>query len=113
MCFVSVGSKAIAKKISEALLSDKLAACVSTIGGMSSVFRWKDGIEEANEFLMLIKTRASLREEVIQCIKQNHNYEVPEILFIPVEGSREYLDWIGANTRFALGEPPIASENPK
>ena len=86
-------------------MNEQLAACVSAIAGMKSIFRWKGKMEEADEVLLIIKTRASLREEVMQCVKKNHNYEIPEILFIPVEGSREYLDWIGANTRFSMAEP--------
>ena len=104
ICIVSAGDRAVAKKITEALVSEQLAACVSAIEGMKSMFRWKGKMEEADEILLLIKTRASLREEVMQCIKNNHNYEVPEILFIPIEGSREYLDWIGANTRFSMAD---------
>ncbi len=105
ICIVTAGDKAVVKKITEALLNEQLAACVSAVEKIKSVFRWKGKTEEAEEILMIIKTRASLRDEVMQCIKKNHNYEIPEILFIPVEGSREYLDWVGANTRFALSEP--------
>ena len=105
ICIVSAGDRAVAKKITEALMNEQLAACVSAIAGMKSIFRWKGKMEEADEVLLIIKTRASLREEVMQCVKKNHNYEIPEILFIPVEGSREYLDWIGANTRFSMAEP--------
>lgn len=105
ICIVSAGDRAVAKKITEALMNEQLAACVSSIEGMKSIFRWKGKMEEADEVLLIIKTRASLREEVMQCVKKNHNYEIPEILFIPVEGSREYLDWIGANTRFSMAEP--------
>ncbi|MCR4819614.1 MAG: divalent-cation tolerance protein CutA [Elusimicrobiales bacterium] len=105
ICIVSAGDRAVAKKITEALMNEQLAACVSAIEGMKSIFRWKGKMEEADEVLLIIKTRASLREEVMQCVKKNHNYEIPEILFIPVEGSREYLDWIGANTRFSMAEP--------
>jgi periplasmic divalent cation tolerance protein len=105
ICIVTAGDKAVVKKITEALLNEQLAACVSAVEKTKSVFRWKGKTEEAEEIMMIIKTRASLRDEVMQCIKKNHNYEIPEILFIPVEGSREYLDWVGANTRFALSEP--------
>jgi periplasmic divalent cation tolerance protein len=110
ICIVTAGDKAVVKKITEALLNEQLAACVSAVEKTKSVFRWKGKTEEAEEIMMIIKTRASLRDEVMQCIKKNHNYEIPEILFIPVEGSREYLDWVGANTRFALSEP--GTDNP-
>lgn len=115
ICLVTAGDKAIARKIANALLNEQLAACVSFAEGITSIYRWKGKIEENAEVIMIIKTRDILREEVIQCVKKNHNYELPEILFLPVEGSADYLDWIGANTRFAMGMSSDAavSETPE
>ena len=111
ICLVTAGDKAVARKIAHALISDQLAACVSFASGVSSIYRWKDKIEENSEIVMIIKTRDSLCDEVIQCVKKHHNYELPEILFIPVEGSKDYLDWIGANTRFAMGNASDSEDN--
>lgn len=102
ICLVTVGDKTVAEKITEALLEGHLAACVSTINGVVSKFYWKDKVDSASEILLIIKTKSSLRKDVMQCVKINHNYETPEIIFIPiVDGSQDYLDWIGANTEFS------------
>ena len=80
ICIVTAGDKAVVKKITEALLNEQLAACVSAVEKTKSVFRWKGKTEEAEEIMMIIKTRASLRDEVMQCIKKNHNYEKNHII---------------------------------
>ncbi|HNT97689.1 MAG TPA: divalent-cation tolerance protein CutA [Elusimicrobiales bacterium] len=99
ICFVTVGDKASARKITEGLLAERLAACVSVIEGVTSTYRWQGKIETSQELLLLIKTRASLAADVTQFVKKNHPYTVPEIIFADIsDGSPEYLDWLGANT---------------
>ena len=60
ICIVSAGDRAVAKKITEALMNEQLAACVSSIEGMKSIFRWKGKMEEADEVLLIIKTRCAI-----------------------------------------------------
>lgn len=99
ICFVTVGDRESARKIADGLVRGKLAACVSTMGGVTSTYRWQGGIETSTELLLLIKTRKSLAADVIQFVKRHHPYTVPEIIFADIEaGSRDYLDWLGANT---------------
>lgn len=93
--YCTVGSDEQAQKIAKILLEEKLAACVNTIPGLRSAYWWHGQIEEATELLLIIKTRASHTDEIIQVIKREHEYEVPEVIFIPIiKGSQEYLDWI-------------------
>ena len=106
VCLVTVGDEKTASLIAGGLVEDKLAACVSVVGGVTSVYRWKGKVEKSKEFLLVIKTRKSLAEDVGQFIKRHHTYTVPEILFLDVErGSMEYLDWLGANTLFTTNIP--------
>ncbi|HBE87976.1 MAG TPA: divalent-cation tolerance protein CutA [Elusimicrobia bacterium] len=106
ICFVTVGDKETARKISDGLLREKLAACVSVVEGVTSSYRWQGKIETSAELLLLIKTRKSLSAEVSQLVKQLHPYTVPEILFTDIDGgSRDYLDWIGANTVISANVP--------
>ncbi len=89
-----------AKKIAHGLIKEKLAACCNIISNLTSVYEWKDEICEDREFLILAKTKKELFEEVKTCILQNHSYELPAILMLPVEAGLEgFLDWIGENTR--------------
>jgi periplasmic divalent cation tolerance protein len=88
-----------AKKIAQALLEQRLAGCVQMVGPVKSMYRWKGQIETAVEWQCWIKTRRAKYEAVAQVIRQNHTYEVPEILAIPiVEGAESYLRWLASET---------------
>ena len=106
VCFVTVGDEKTAELIAKGLVEGKFAACVSVIGNVASTYRWQGKVEKSREFLLVIKTRKKLREDVEQFVKRNHTYTAPEVLFLDVEyGSREYLDWVGANTLFTSNIP--------
>ncbi|HAT72105.1 MAG TPA: hypothetical protein DCS63_04745 [Elusimicrobia bacterium] len=106
LCFVTVGDRKTAEEISSGLLEEKLAACVSAVPGLESAYWWKDRIEKSSETLLIIKTRRALREDIIQFVKEHHPYSVPETVFTEIAaGSRDYLDWLGANTLFTTNIP--------
>ena len=92
--------KRIAQKISESLLRKKLAACVKIIPNVESSFWWEKKLENENEFLLQIITRKELVDKVKEIIKQNHSYELPEIVEFEIRSSSpEYLKWIEEVTR--------------
>ena len=84
-----------AEKIAEIVVSEKLAACVQIIPSIKSVYRWQGKVEKSKEQLLFIKTKTELFEKVEKAIKENHSYEVPEIVAVPINnGSKEYFEWI-------------------
>lgn len=88
-----------AERIAHALVEERLAACVNVIGGVHSVYRWKNSVEAAEEVLLLIKTRDVAVDAVSERVHQLHSYEVPEFLVLEVGGGSEaYLAWIAGNT---------------
>ena len=88
-------TKEEAQKIALYLVEQKLAACVQIGGPIESTYRWKGKVENAQEWLCLIKTRENLFDKVEAAIKKLHSYETPEIIAVPIlEGSKEYLNWI-------------------
>lgn len=94
----TAGSEEEAERIAAALLEQRLAACVQTIGPIVSRYRWQGELQREQEWQCLAKTEARLYEEVEAAIRALHSYEEPEILAIPVlVGSRGYLDWVSAN----------------
>ena len=113
ICLVTVEDKKAAAAIASALVEEKLAACVSAVPGLSSTYRWKGKIERTQEILLIIKTRKLLRENVMQTVRREHPSSVPEILFLDIEkGSKEYLNWLGANTLFTANIAKDRPENP-
>jgi periplasmic divalent cation tolerance protein len=87
-----------AKKLADALIRNKLAACVQ-FTKTRSVYRWKDNIQSSQEYVINVKTRRELAPKVIDFIKENHTYEVPEIVVLPIlTGYQPYLDWIQTET---------------
>ncbi len=91
----TAGSEEEAKKIANALVERRLAACVNIIPRVISVYRWQGKIEEAGEYLLLIKTSAGNFAGARDAITELHSYDVPECVAISIaEGSKAYLDWM-------------------
>ncbi|MBV8632324.1 MAG: divalent-cation tolerance protein CutA [Silvibacterium sp.] len=94
----TAGSEEEAARIARKLVEGRLAACVSRLSGLTSVYRWQGAVEEAAEVLLLIKTSAEQLPAVEAAMRELHSYELPEFLVLPVaEGSHAYLDWLFAS----------------
>lgn len=90
---------AVAEKIANELVQDRLAACVQIIPGVQSFFRWAGKVDNQDELLMFIKTTADKYGELEMKIKTLHPYELPEIIAVPIStGFSDYLSWIEDNT---------------
>jgi periplasmic divalent cation tolerance protein len=89
------GSAEEAERLARQLLDEHLAACVNVISSARSFYRWKGAIENAEEYLLVIKTSRDLFERLRVVLEAAHSYELPEILALPVvEGSPTYLNWL-------------------
>jgi periplasmic divalent cation tolerance protein len=95
----TVDSEDEAERLARGIAGERLAACVQIIGPIRSFYWWKDDLADAREWQLQIKTTKERLADVAAYIKANHSYETPAIVALKIEaGSREYLDWISAQT---------------
>ena len=88
-----------AEKAGRAIVERRLAACVNILPGMVSHYWWEGKVERGEEVVMIVKTRASLSQNVERAIKDMHSYTTPAILVIPIEDvEKTYLGWLMAET---------------
>ncbi len=93
--FTTAGSTEEARRIADALVERRQAACVNILKGVESIYRWKGKTEESQEWMLMIKTTAAAFQKVCKTIRELHSYELPECMSMPItEGSAEYLKWI-------------------
>lgn len=94
--------------LAQALLQERLAACVQILGPMQSLYHWQGKLEQAEEWLLLAKTEASLFPQAEEMIRRLHSYDVPEIIALPIlYVSEAYYKWLKAELL------PMAKEETK
>ena len=99
MAFVTVPSGEAAQRLARGILEKSLAACVNIIPGVESLFWWKGKIDRAEEWILMCKTRFDLAGAFTEYVRENHEYEVPEVIVLPItEGNPDYFRWIGEVT---------------
>ncbi|XP_037087640.1 LOW QUALITY PROTEIN: protein CutA, chloroplastic-like, partial [Pollicipes pollicipes] len=99
--YVTAPSHEVAKKLAAMLVKERqLAACVNIVPGLTSVYEWEGVVQEDTEALMIIKTRSALLEELTAAVVQQHPFDCPEVLALPVQGgSAPYLKWVSDTAR--------------
>jgi periplasmic divalent cation tolerance protein len=86
-----------AQRLARMLVEERLAACVQIVPHVRSVYRWRGAVEESEEWLLLIKSRRDLFENMRRRLRAAHSYELPEIVALAVvDGEPEYLAWVDA-----------------
>jgi len=89
-----------ADDLSQIILRERLAACVQIEGPITSRYHWKGKIEEAEEWRCVIKTRRRLFDKVAAVIRDNHSYDVPEIVAFEINDSdAPYQQWLDEEIR--------------
>ena len=92
-------NKEEASRITQKIVRERLAACGTVSSAVRSFYWWEEDVSDDQEFMLFIKTKASLFPKLEERIKSLHSYQVPEIIAIPIHtGSKDYLDWVDLNT---------------
>ncbi|MGZ3440920.1 MAG: divalent-cation tolerance protein CutA [Polyangia bacterium] len=95
---VTVPNAETAEKLGDALVGERLAACVNIVGGVRSIYRWQGKIEKDAELLCLCKSTRAQFEKLRARVVELHPYELPEVVALPIAvGHAPYLDWITAS----------------
>lgn len=88
--------KAGAVELAQQLLTKHLAACINIVNHVQSIYQWQGKIKNTEEQLLIIKTHQSCYHALEALIQDQHPYEVPEIIALPIqEGLGAYLTWLG------------------
>ena len=91
----TAGSQEEARKIARHLVDHRLAACVTIITPVESIYRWQGKVESSAEWLLVVKTTLDHFASVRDAIRELHSYELPECVAIAIEdGSASYLQWL-------------------
>jgi periplasmic divalent cation tolerance protein len=97
--FVTTPNNGEAARIANALVSERLAACVNIVAAVESIYRWEGEVTRDSEALMIIKTTDERYAEVERRVRQLHSYSTPEVVAIRIErGSEQYLNWLRDST---------------
>lgn len=95
--YMTVGRLEEAQRIGEALVEDRLAACVNIIDGMHSIYRWEGKLQKDRETVMIAKTTRDRLPALIETVKRMHSYDCPCIVSFDIDGGHpDFLEWIGA-----------------
>ncbi len=93
--FSTAPSLPVARKLSRELLKKKLAACINIIPQVESHYSWMGKLEISKEVQLVIKTQAKNFKKIETLFRNNHPYEVFELIAFPIQkGSSAYLKWI-------------------
>jgi periplasmic divalent cation tolerance protein len=96
---ITTATEAEAGRIADALIQEKLAACVTILPGARSLYRWEGEICNESEVVMMVKTRMQKFEGLKQLVRTLNSYSCPCIVATPITtGYQPYLDWLKTET---------------
>jgi periplasmic divalent cation tolerance protein len=97
VCLVTAPDADTAQRIAQALVQERLAACVNVLPGVTAIYRWEGAVQRDAEQLLLVKTTRGRLEALAERLAVLHPYTLPELVALaPSGGSARYLDWVRA-----------------
>ena len=100
LIYITTKDKAEARKIGQALVESRLAACANIINSMESFYWWEGKVRNDHEAVLIVKTKETLVSELVEKVKSLHSYKCPCIVSLPiVDGNQAFLDWIQRETK--------------
>ena len=100
MVYITTENREEAEKIGRMLVENRLAACANIIDGMRSVFWWQGNIDQAEETVLIVKTKQGLLEALTDAVVSVHSYDCPCVAALPIVGGNPaFIDWINEETQ--------------
>jgi len=91
----TVGADTDAAELARTLVEQRLVACVNIVAGVTSIYRWKEAVEQDDEQILVMKTTTELLVALQARLRELHPYELPEFVVLTVSGGSEaYLGWL-------------------
>jgi periplasmic divalent cation tolerance protein len=98
--YVTAADKDEALRIGKQVVEARLAACANILGSSRSIYWWENSVQEAEEAVLILKTKESVLEELISAVREAHGYDCPCIVAIPIAaGDQAFLQWIRDETK--------------
>lgn len=98
MIVATAPDREVAVSIARTLVEERGVACANILPAVS-VYRWEGEVQQDEEVVVLMKTRGSMVQKVVDRVSELHPYEVPEVLALPVEGGLDaYCQWVSDET---------------
>ncbi|MCP2281059.1 divalent-cation tolerance protein CutA [Nocardia amikacinitolerans] len=88
----------------KSLIERRLAACGNVVPSIRSVYRWEGEVQQDAEALLVLHTRRSLVESIVEVTNDEHPYDTPQVVALPiVSADSDYRQWVIEST---LGYTP-------
>ena len=95
LVITTVAEQVDAKKLAELALENGLAGCVQVQAACTSYYEWQGKAETSTEYPVHFKTNQLKKDQLMKWIKDNHPYELPEIMAIKVTDLEPaYAKWL-------------------
>lgn len=93
--FITVPNIDVGRELARALLEARLAACVNIVPQVESLYWWEGKIQQDGEAMLVVKSQAGALDRLIETVRKNHPYDVPEVIAMPIDkGNPAYLSWL-------------------
>ncbi len=94
MIYTTIDTLEKAQSLAHLVVLNKLEVCANIFAKEISVYAWKGGVEQGNEYHMLFKTTIDLAHKLEKFITENHPYHVPCVLKFYQEASKEFMAYM-------------------
>lgn len=97
--YATFGDRENAYAVANDLVERRLVSCANIFPPVESIYQWDGQVEKAEEVVAIFKTRPDLFDEAKDAICDQHNYECPCVVALPIErGHQPFMDWVQAET---------------